>query len=578
MRILLYNSTAENNRVDKTNYLEEFLIINGNLREQTSIVNPSIMVELKDYASTKFIVESNNINVVDDDGNILVSISNYVKQGYVVDSNNMNIIDSDGNAITYQKVLTDILLQANYCYIPDFKRYYFIKDIISVGKYLWRINMTTDSLMSYKDEILNLSCFVGRNEYEYNTMIKDDMVSYLYDKIVNEETITIQGSKANYEFNSTLSTDSVCYVVSVMNKGSVRPNATTSYSPTNILPNVNSAQTGSTSFFSNYVTSLPYINSLSWSLIEDDTLSTFVLSIMCFPFEIPHSVDTHSLKLGKITLDGTEQEGLPRYNCSVYDLTYQASQYLVIADFTIKGETFLDYEPYTRYEIYLPYCSWVEVEASQILNNRLLVIYVVDYETGSSQVMIVDDTNNKLIYVSSAQLGVRIPINSTNNYEVEMTRLNNKIQLATNIMSSVINLGGAEETARYGHLTGNDLMQGYGIISGAKAVGGIGSAIGNYIQNENTNYYKANGSINTSNLGVYTPEYVRVRKTKLQPRGYNTDYFHLVGRPLNAIKTLKDLKGYTKVGECNVNIDNALDSEKEIIANSLINGVYLEDK
>ena len=70
MRILLYNSTAENNRVDKTNYLEEFLIINGNLREQTSIVNPSIMVELKDYASTKFIVESNNINVVDDDGNI----------------------------------------------------------------------------------------------------------------------------------------------------------------------------------------------------------------------------------------------------------------------------------------------------------------------------------------------------------------------------------------------------------------------------------------------------------------------------------------------------------------------------
>lgn len=48
----------------------------------------------------------------------------------------------------------------NYCYIPSFNRYYFITDIISVRTGLWRITCNVDVLMSFQDEILNLDVTV----------------------------------------------------------------------------------------------------------------------------------------------------------------------------------------------------------------------------------------------------------------------------------------------------------------------------------------------------------------------------------------------------------------------------------
>ena len=41
----------------------------------------------------------------------------------------------------------------NYMYIPSFGRYYFISDIVSVRRNLWRVNGTVDVLMSFKDGI-----------------------------------------------------------------------------------------------------------------------------------------------------------------------------------------------------------------------------------------------------------------------------------------------------------------------------------------------------------------------------------------------------------------------------------------
>ena len=46
--IILYYCKTENNRMDKTEYLQKIPSIQGNLREQTSIINPSITIELND--------------------------------------------------------------------------------------------------------------------------------------------------------------------------------------------------------------------------------------------------------------------------------------------------------------------------------------------------------------------------------------------------------------------------------------------------------------------------------------------------------------------------------------------------
>ncbi len=49
----------------------------------------------------------------------------------------------------------------NYCYIPEFGRYYFIDDMTSLRTHLWRIECSVDVLMSFKDAILNLNVIVS---------------------------------------------------------------------------------------------------------------------------------------------------------------------------------------------------------------------------------------------------------------------------------------------------------------------------------------------------------------------------------------------------------------------------------
>lgn len=50
--------------------------------------------------------------------------------------------------------------QYNYCFIPEFNRYYFITDITSVRTGLWRISCSVDVLMSFQSQILNLDVIV----------------------------------------------------------------------------------------------------------------------------------------------------------------------------------------------------------------------------------------------------------------------------------------------------------------------------------------------------------------------------------------------------------------------------------
>lgn len=52
----------------------------------------------------------------------------------------------------------------NYAYIEDFKRYYFITDYISLRSGIWRINLKSDVLMSFKDSILASNVLINNTE------------------------------------------------------------------------------------------------------------------------------------------------------------------------------------------------------------------------------------------------------------------------------------------------------------------------------------------------------------------------------------------------------------------------------
>lgn len=68
---------------------------------------------------------------------------------------------------------TDNLSQYNYLYIPNFGRYYFIDDIISVRNNLWQIQCSVDVLMTYSEEIKQCKCLEARNSDQNSKMVID---------------------------------------------------------------------------------------------------------------------------------------------------------------------------------------------------------------------------------------------------------------------------------------------------------------------------------------------------------------------------------------------------------------------
>lgn len=121
MNITLYINNSEKNKIGK-NLTNDFSL-SGALRDATNIINPVILIELNE-------------------------IGNY-----------------------------------NYCYIPDFNRYYFITDITVIRTGLFALSVTVDVLESFKTDIKNLSVIllntqnVGSSNYLHSPVFRNNVKS-----------------------------------------------------------------------------------------------------------------------------------------------------------------------------------------------------------------------------------------------------------------------------------------------------------------------------------------------------------------------------------------------------------------
>ena len=125
-----YKSSAEQNRVDKTNFLTADMIITGVLREASSLIHPSITFT------------------------------------------------------------SDTIPTFNYVYIPIFNRYYYVTDITSIKNKLWQMSLTADVLMTYKEALLACTGYIDRNENDYNGLIPDGMISLQKGEVIETNFVT----------------------------------------------------------------------------------------------------------------------------------------------------------------------------------------------------------------------------------------------------------------------------------------------------------------------------------------------------------------------------------------------------
>lgn len=98
----------------------------------------------------------------------------------VVSKNIVDITDVTGTLKTATSIINPVIeisgslpITANYMYIAEFARYYFIDDIRSTGQGRYEISAHVDVLMTYGDKIRACTGIIARQENAWNLYVDD---------------------------------------------------------------------------------------------------------------------------------------------------------------------------------------------------------------------------------------------------------------------------------------------------------------------------------------------------------------------------------------------------------------------
>lgn len=525
MTITLYLMNEEVNKVRKTPI--QIATLTGYFRNGSSITKPIFDIESDMLLPYDFDIQYDNNDIQILDGGELYDIS--------VSDGSFNIFD------------------VNYIYCEELHRYYFVNDIILLNNRLYQFQCSVDVLMSYKNEFLPLSALVERNENLNNIDIEDNMMSYKYKLNVDEYNLgggrftfnpAVEGDEPRFTFN---------YVITYSDEHAIHEETIVS-SQNNLLPAVGSIACGKNLFSKTRVMRLLDVNLMAKEVVQHENYASFIISLIAYPFEVPHQGDDTAevIILGNNTMSDSYGWKLE---------TSQMSEYYIVADDYIGSYGgYMDCEPYTKYEIFLPYYGYYELKSSDILNCRIQVLYSFDFTTGSCKINIFNYTKNYVIASVNGNCGVKIAVNRSNNQQLSDEKTSLAIKSAISTISSLASIG-------VGAYTGNPYLVAGGVTGISSTAVDIGEKLALMHQSGNV-------SINSGVDGLYSVNKVRLKKTTYEK--YNiTDFKKYYGYPVNQTYQLSGLSGFTTIKEIHLEQLDCTKIEQENIELLLKNGVIL---
>ena len=440
--------------------------------------------------------------------------------------------------------------------------------------------------MSFKTEILNLECYISRNEYKNNPYIEDTFLPLLFNRDIVEVESPVYEGLENYQFTNGFT----IFVNTIYQNEAVETmigNRVINVLPFNtsgdILGESYSYQEGETAF--NIVSYIKTDENLEHNIgrlvnfmhLHSETLGSYVLSVVCLPIKNPTSSflwvngvqENNAIPVG----DGNPNVDIP---CVTGKPTGSLPPFeLNIITFTPKFNNFLDYEPYSKYEIYLPYYGWLTLKSTDILNKQVHVIYKLQTDGSSGMVFVTTDT--KLLFSSEISIAVVFPISTTNKEMIDRQATSQLLNLIMSGALGTASIGFGGGMALTGAKLGTQLM-GLGIMAGGIQQGLKGMTSG--FSNLNELIETGSGSVGSNKSSAWNPKKVRTRITSPQIAVDDLEkYAKYIGRPLQENYTLNELNGYTIVGGVHVeNIGLATEEEKTEIEKTLRSGFILPDK
>ena len=303
---------------------------------------------------------------------------------------------------------------------------------------------------------------------------------------------------------------------------------------------------------------LEQIGTVLWS----STISAAIKNLFSDP--INAIISLHQTPFPLSTAD-TKTEwfvGLVGTGVSMNKVTQQYLQYdFGSVDITEYWGNALDYSPYTKAQIYLPYIGIKDLDIDDIMASTVRVVYHVDILTGTC-----------VAYIIVTKKDERSPLYDTPTVMYQFTGNTNLMIPYTGadysaLVQNIITLAGAAVAAGATgglstQVTGADAimgastaMQSVGAVSGSKPTLLRGGQTGGVA-----------GALGVQNCAIYL---TRPNQSLAE------DYAAERGYPSNITATLGDLTGFTAVESCHVGISGATDEELAEIENFLKSGVIL---
>ena len=200
--------------------------------------------------------------------------------------------------------------------------------------------------------------------------------------------------------------------------------------------------------------------------------------------------------------------------------------------------SFLDYAPYTKLTIFLPFIGFKELDTNVFMGKTLKLYYVFDFITGAVKAQIF--ANNIYCMSFDATAGIDIPITASNRAQVEASYIKSALSVGGSIAS------------------GNPLV----------AVGGL-------LESANAQYhYNTQGTFSPS-CGFHDTRlaYVIYDRPTAQ---YPTTYNHNCGKPCLLSRNLGSVSGYTEVDR-GIELSGipCTESERKEILDLITTGIFL---
>lgn len=342
------------------------------------------------------------------------------------------------------------------------------------------------------------------------------------------------------------------------------------------LPTISGCSSG---FCTAYVPTLQQINALADQLIDPTwyqalggvvlNVADVVIGLQILPCSVPYIASDQQLQINFIGIH------LPT---GLY-INKAEKQYIEIDCGSLAiGEYWgncLDYNPYTKISIFLPFCGFYELDTDDVMGKTIHVKYRIDIISGSCLATIL--VNGSVMYQYSGNCASQVPLTSVSFDQFLSTVMN--VAVATATGAAGLEAAGAavasaekfsEGKKNHDKVADNAMRMYDGVVN--KTFGQIAEASANAVLNAKGQYKHAGSLCSVPGfLGIRKPYLIIKRPNQMIPDDYGL--YH--GYPTYTKANLGDLEGYTEVSSIRLNIPQATVDEILECEKLLMEGVVL---